>query len=137
VACHLIAEVDSVLPADPVAPSSTGHRSYRRRSRRVFRRVAGFAQLGEQRADPAGDALMAAGLAVPAALPGIGGKLALQAQALAEPHRVVRGSDELGAGQVEIALARAFPGQAQAVAEFQFGLAEAGRRAGCRRTAPR
>jgi len=64
-----------------VAHSSTGHKSYLRRSRRVFRRVAGFAQLGEQGADPDGDALMAVDLAVPAALPGIGGKLALQAQA--------------------------------------------------------
>jgi hypothetical protein len=27
-ACYLITEVDSVLPTDPVAPSSTGHRFY-------------------------------------------------------------------------------------------------------------
>jgi hypothetical protein len=40
-ACYLITEVDSVLPADPVAPSSTGHRFYLAMSECVLR-VAGL-----------------------------------------------------------------------------------------------
>ena len=48
VACNLVAEVDSVLPTDPVAPSSTGHRFYLLRARRVFRLISGFAEFGEQ-----------------------------------------------------------------------------------------
>jgi len=35
VACHLVAEVDSILPTDPAAPSSAGHRFYLSSSRRV------------------------------------------------------------------------------------------------------
>jgi hypothetical protein len=64
--------------------------------------------------------------AFPAAFCGIVSELPLQAEAFAEPRRVLRGGDELGAGQVEVAFARAFLGQAQAVPEFQLGLVEVG-----------
>jgi hypothetical protein len=61
-----------------------------------------------------------------AAFFGVAGQLALDLQALAQARRVLGGRDELGAGQVEVAFARAFPGQAQAVTEFEFGLVEVG-----------
>jgi Phage integrase family len=93
------------------------------RSGRVFWLVAGVAKLAEQADDPVGHAPVAVGLAVPAAFLGVAGQLALDLQTLAQARRVLGSGDELGAGQVEVAFARAFPGQAQAVAEFQFGLA--------------
>jgi len=55
---------------------------------------------------------VAVDLAFPAAFPGIVGELFLEAEAFAEPRRVLGRGDELGAGQVEVALARAFLGQA-------------------------
>jgi hypothetical protein len=66
-ACYLTTEVDSVLPADPAAPSGTGHGFYRAVSRCVVWRSAGFAEVGEQGADAASDAVVAFDLAVPAA----------------------------------------------------------------------
>jgi len=65
--------------------------------------------------DALGDALVAVDFALPASLSGVVGKLLLEAEAFAEPRRVLRGGDELGTGQIEVALARAFLGQAQAV----------------------
>jgi hypothetical protein len=54
-ACYLITEVDSVLPADPAAPSGTGHRSYLAMSECVLRvaAFAEFAEVAEQTADAA------------------------------------------------------------------------------------
>jgi hypothetical protein len=86
----------------------------------------GLAEFGQQSVDALGGALMAVDFALPASLSGVVGELGLDAEAFAEPRGVLGGGDELGAGQVEVAFARAFLGQAQAVAEFQLGLVEVG-----------
>jgi hypothetical protein len=64
-------EVDSVLPADPAAPSCAGYESYRARSGRAGCRAAGLADFAERAADAVGDALAAVDLAFPAAFFGI------------------------------------------------------------------
>src|SRR5205807_597844 len=99
-----IREVDSVLPADPAAPPGTGYQFYLAMSGCVLR-VAGFAELAEQVADAVCGALVAIDLAFPAAFPGIVGQLSLQAEAFAKTRRVLRGGDELGACEVEVAFA--------------------------------
>ena len=82
---------------------------------RALRHIARLAEVAEQAAEAVCDALVPVGLAFPAAFPGVVSELALKAEAFAEPRRVLRGGDELGTGQIEVALARAFLGQAQAV----------------------
>jgi hypothetical protein len=86
----------------------------------------GFAEVGEQAFEPAGGGGVAFGLAGPAALAGVLDELLLDVQPGPEPWGVLGGGDELGAGQVEVALAWALGGQAQAVAEFELGLEEVG-----------
>src|SRR5260370_28387281 len=88
--------------------------------------VAGLCELGEQAAEAAGDALVTVDLAVPASLPGIVGQLPLDAEAVTKPRRVLGRGGALCAGEGEGAVAGAFLGEAQAVAEFQLGLIEAG-----------
>jgi hypothetical protein len=88
------------------------------------RDVGRFAEFGEQAADAVCGALVALDLALPAAFSGIVGQLPLQAKAFAKTRCVLRGGDELRAGQVDIALTRPFLGQTQAVAELQLGLVE-------------
>jgi hypothetical protein len=74
-------------------------------------RVARLAEFGEQAAYAVGGALVAVDFTLPAAFFGVIGELALKAEAFTEPRRVPRGGDELGAGQVEVAFARAFLGR--------------------------
>jgi hypothetical protein len=62
-----------------------------------FRRTARLPELGEQAADTVSDPLVAVDFAGPAAFSGVFGELALEAEAVAEPRRVLGRSDELGA----------------------------------------
>jgi len=96
------AEVDSVLSADPAAPSSANNEFYRAVSGCVLRVVA-FAEFAEQAADPVGDALVAVNLAVPAPFFGIADQLVLDTEPFAKARGVLGRGDELRAGQVEVA----------------------------------
>jgi hypothetical protein len=65
-------------------------------------------------------------LAGPAALVGVLDELLFDVESGSQPRGVLAGGDELGAGQVEVALAWAFGRETQAVAEFEFGFEEVG-----------
>lgn len=73
-------------------------------------------EVGEQAAQAAGDGGVAFCFAGPAALVGVLSELLLDVQPGLQPRGVFGGGDELSAGQVEVALAGTFGGQAQAVA---------------------
>jgi hypothetical protein len=62
----------------------------------------------------------------PAAFGCVGDELFFGVQPFLQPGDVLRCGDELGAAQVDVALARTLLGQAQAVAELEFGLVEVG-----------
>jgi hypothetical protein len=72
-----------------------------------------LAQFIEKRLEPRDDPAMMLDLAGPSAFFGVIGELALKAEAFAQPRRVLGSGNELSAGQVEVASARAFLGQAQ------------------------
>lgn len=65
-------------------------------------------------------------LAVPASLAGVVDELRFGGQSLLEAGGVGGGVEELRAGEDEVAFAGSFLGQAEAVAEFEFGLEEVG-----------
>ncbi|MFI2354571.1 hypothetical protein ACH5AG_07775 [Streptomyces anulatus] len=86
----------------------------------------GFAEVVQEAADALGDALVALDLAVPPAGFSVGYQLLFSAESFAQSWSVLGCGDELRAGQVEVALAGPLLGQAQAAAEFEFGLVEVG-----------
>ena len=86
----------------------------------------GFAKFVEEAGNAVGGALVALDFALPAAGLGVVGQLPLGTQPRPQSRRVLRGGDELGATEVEVAFTRAFLGQAQAAAKLQFGLIEVG-----------
>ena len=77
-------------------------------------------QFGEQAADSLGNTLVSVNFPLPAALLRVGDQRSLGGHSFAQTWRVVRGGDELRAAQYEVALARTFGGQAQAVTELEF-----------------
>lgn len=77
------------LPASPVAVAGRIMLAITSLiSRSDFWGAARFAEFGKQGADAAGDALVAVGLAVPAAFFGVAGQLPLDLQAFAQAWRV-------------------------------------------------
>ncbi|MFC4016274.1 hypothetical protein ACFOY2_54345 [Nonomuraea purpurea] len=86
--------------------------------------VVDFAEVDEQVLDSPGDGGVSFDLAGPTALVGVLDELVLDFQPGVEPWRVVRGGDELGAGQVEVTLAGPLGGKAEAATELEFGLEE-------------
>jgi Domain of unknown function (DUF4158)/Tn3 transposase DDE domain len=92
----------------------------------VFCWVDRFAELVEKVREARGGAAVAVDLAWPASLLGVFGETQLGLAAGAESRGVLGCRDELGAGEVEVALAGAFARQAQAVSEFELGFEEVG-----------
>jgi hypothetical protein len=85
-----------------------------------------FVQIMQELAQTLLHGVVAFDFAAPAVPFGIGDQLALPADAGPQLRCVLAGGEELGAGHRKVAFARAFGGQAQSVAEFKFGLEEAG-----------
>ena len=81
---------------------------------RPVRAIQGFAEISKQLLDALAGAVVAFDLAVPSTGSGVEGDGLLDLAAGAEPGRVLGRGDELGAGQVEVALARPLGGQAEA-----------------------
>ncbi|MFE4869909.1 hypothetical protein [Streptomyces sp. NPDC056682] len=93
---------------------------------RPLLRRARLAEVGQESVDAVAGAAVALDPAVPAAFGGVVGEGLLDFTSGSQPRRVLGCRDELRAGQVEVALARAFGGKAKAAAEFEFGLEEVG-----------
>src|SRR6266567_4970687 len=86
--------------------------------------AACLTEVGEQAFQAPGDRGVPFHLPGPAAFAGVLDELLFDLEPGPQPWDVLGGGDELGAGQVEVALARSFGGQAQAVPELEFGLEE-------------
>ncbi|GAA1888327.1 hypothetical protein GCM10009753_16130 [Streptantibioticus ferralitis] len=69
--------------------------------------VEGLAKVGQQLLDAVGGAAVAFDLSIPAVIGGVGGEGVLDLAPCSQPRRVGGCSDELRAGQVEVALAGA------------------------------
>ncbi|WP_171075125.1 hypothetical protein [Nonomuraea basaltis] len=81
-------------------------------------------EIRKERFEPPSHGCVSFDLASPAPFAGVLDQLLFHLQPGPQAWGVVGRGDELGAGQVEVAFARTFAGQTQAVTEFQFGLEE-------------
>jgi hypothetical protein len=83
-----------------------------------------LAEIGQELADAARNGVVSFDLARPTLAAGLVGKFELGGVALTQPRGVLGCGDELRAGQEQVALARAFGWQTQAVAKLEFGAEE-------------
>jgi hypothetical protein len=83
-------------------------------------------EFGEQAADAVGGAAVPLGFVFPTAFNSVSGEGLFGAESVLQPRGVLRRRDELGAAQVEIALAWSLLRQPQASPEFEFSLVEVG-----------
>ncbi|MGW0807885.1 hypothetical protein [Nonomuraea sp. NPDC002799] len=83
-----------------------------------------LSEVSKEGIEPPDHGLVSFDFAGPAAFVSVPDQLLFDFQGGPESWGVGRSGDELGAGQIEVALARALGGQAQAVAELEFCLEE-------------